>query len=105
MEYAVQTGRFIGSAAAGLRLRRRGFGWLSFAAGESSGVTKGEVEAQAINAAMNAGSGAASAWSLLMANNDPVQALAECEKSKGVASNGQHYCSMPVWLDRKITPD
>jgi hypothetical protein len=79
--------------------------WLSFAAGESLGVTRGEVAAQTINAAMAAGPGAAAAWSLLMANNDPVQALAACEKSEGVASNGQHYCSMPVWLDRKITPD
>jgi hypothetical protein len=80
-------------------------GCVSFAAGESSGVTKGEVAAQTINAAMAAGPGAAAAWSLLMANNDPVQALAACEKSVGVASNGQHYCSMPVWLDRTITPD
>jgi hypothetical protein len=80
-------------------------GWLSFAAGESSGVTKGEVAAQTINAAMAAGPGAAAAWSLLMANNDPVQALAVCEKSEDVASDGQHYCPMPVWLDRKITPD
>ena len=80
-------------------------GWLSFAAGESSGVTKGEVAAQTINAAMAAGPGAAVAWAMLMANNDPVQALAACQKSSGVASDGQHYCSMPVWLDRKMAPD
>jgi hypothetical protein len=80
-------------------------GWLSFAAGESAGVTQGEVAAQTINAAMAAGPGAASAWALLMANNDPARALAACEKSVGVTTEGQHYCSMPVWLDRKITPD
>jgi hypothetical protein len=79
--------------------------WLSFAAGESSGVTKGEIVAQTINAAMAAGPGAASDWAMLMADNDPVQALAACQKSLGIASDGQHYCSMPVWLDRKITPD
>jgi hypothetical protein len=91
--------------AAGLVAAVAVVGWLSFAAGESSGVAQGEVAAQTITAAMAAGPGAASAWSLLMANNDPVQALAACEKSMGVASNGQHYCSMPVWLDRKIPPD
>ena len=80
-------------------------GWLSFAAGASSGVTKGEVAAQTINAAMAAGPGSAAVWSLLMANNDPVQALAACEKSVRVTSDGQHYCSMPVWLDRKMAPD
>jgi hypothetical protein len=50
-------------------------GWLSFAAGESAGVTKGEVAAETISAAMAAGPDAASAWAMLMANNDPVQAL------------------------------
>jgi S-methylmethionine-dependent homocysteine/selenocysteine methylase len=91
--------------AAGMMAAVAVVGWLSFTAGESSGVTKGEVVAQTINAAMAAGPGTAAAWSLLMANNDPVQALAACEKSEGVASDGQHYCSMPVWLDRKITPN
>jgi hypothetical protein len=80
-------------------------GWLSFAAGASSGVTKGEVAAQTINAAMAAGPGSAAVWPLLMANNDPVQALAACEKSVRVTSDGQHYCSMPVSLDRKMVPD
>jgi hypothetical protein len=44
------------------------------------------------------------AWSSLMANNDPVQALAACKKSVVMASDGRHYCSMPIWLDRQINP-
>jgi hypothetical protein len=80
-------------------------GWLSFAAGESSGVAQGEVAARTISAALAAGPDAASAWAMLMANNDPVQALAACKKTVGVASDGQHYCSLPVWLDRKIAPE
>jgi hypothetical protein len=78
---------------------------FSYTAGFASGQTQGEVSANIIASAMAAGPNAASAWSLLMANNDPVQALAACQKSAAVASDGRHYCSMPVWLDRKMKPD
>ena len=78
---------------------------FSYAAGYASGRTQGEAAAHTIFAAMAAGPRAATIWSMLMANNDPVQALAACQKSVAVAGDGRHYCSMPVWLDRKIMPD
>jgi hypothetical protein len=78
---------------------------FAYVAGFSSGQTQGDVSANIIASPMAAGPRAASAWFLLMANNDPVQALAACQKSVAVASDGRHYCSMPVWLDRKIKPD
>lgn len=78
--------------------------WMGFSAGKAAGVANGEVAAQTISAAMAAGPGAASAWASLMADNDPVQALAVCKKSVSVASNGRHYCSLPVWLDREVAP-
>ncbi len=78
---------------------------VSYATGFVSGQMHGEVVANTISGAMKAGAPAAAAWSTLMANNDPVQALAACRKSVAIASDGRHYCSMPVWLDRKIAPD
>jgi len=78
---------------------------FSYSAGFVSGQTRGEVAANTIAAAMAAGPGAAAAWSSLMAYNDPVQALAACKKSVGVAGDGRHFCSMPVWLDHKLSPD
>jgi len=79
--------------------------WLSFTAGEATGVTNGEIAAQTMSAAMAAGPRAAAAWSSLMADHDPVQALAPCRKSASTASDGRHYCSMPLWLDRVIKPE
>jgi hypothetical protein len=78
---------------------------VSYATGFVSGQAHGEVIANTISVAMESGPTAAAAWSTLMANNDPVQALAECQKTVAVASDGRHYCSMPVWLDRKVAPD
>ncbi len=78
--------------------------WMGFSAGEATGVANGEVAAQTISAAMAAGPEAASAWASLMADNDPVQALDVCKKSVSVASDGRHYCSLPVWLDRQVAP-
>lgn len=78
---------------------------FSYGAGYASGRTQGEVAANTISAAMAAGPRAAAAWSMLMANNDPVQALVACKKSVSVTGDGRQFCSMPVWLDRKITPD
>jgi hypothetical protein len=72
---------------------------VSYAAGFASGQSQGEISAHAISAAMAAGSGAASAWASLMADNDPVQALAACKKSVATDVHGRRYCSMPVWLD------
>jgi hypothetical protein len=77
---------------------------FSYSTGFVAGQTHGEVAANIISAAMASGPGAADAWSSLMANNDPVQALAACKKSVVMASDGRHYCSMPIWLDRQINP-
>jgi hypothetical protein len=78
---------------------------FSYSAGFRSGQTHGEVAANTIAAAMASGPAAASDWSSLMADNDPVQALAACKRSISVGSDGRHYCSMPVWLDRYIRPN
>jgi hypothetical protein len=75
-----------------------------YSAGFEAGRTNGEVAANTIAAAIASGPGAAAAWSVLMANNDPVQALTACKRFIAVASDGRHYCSMPVWLDKTITP-
>jgi hypothetical protein len=77
---------------------------FSYAAGFEAGRNNGEVAANTIAAAMASGPDAAADWSVLMAANDPVQALAACKKSITISSDGRHYCSMPVWLDRTITP-
>jgi hypothetical protein len=55
--------------------------------------------------AMAAGPEAASSvWASLMANNDPVPALADCRKSVSIASDGRHYWCLPIWLDGDIVP-
>ena len=72
---------------------------VSYAAGFAAGRSHGEISAHTISAAMAAGPGAASAWAALMADNDPVQALAVCEKSVATDAHDRRYCSMPVWLD------
>ena len=56
-------------------------GGFAYAAGLNAGRTQGEIIGQTINAAMTASPGAAAAWSSLMANNDPVRALAACQKN------------------------
>ena len=72
---------------------------VSYAAGFAAGRSKGEISAHTISAAMAAGPRAAAAWASLMADNDPVQAMAVCEKSVATDAHGRRYCSMPVWLD------
>jgi hypothetical protein len=52
-----------------------------------------------IRAAMTAGPDAAADWALLMANNNPVPALATCRKNITTDAEGHRYCDMPVWLD------
>jgi hypothetical protein len=72
---------------------------VSYAAGFASGRVQGEMTAHTISAAMAAGPAAAAAWGLLMADNDPVQAIAACRKSVSTDTNGRRFCAMPVWLD------
>jgi hypothetical protein len=77
---------------------------FSYSAGYKAGQTHGELATNTIAAAMASGPAAADVWSTLMADNDPVQALAACKKSVAVANDGRHYCDMPVWLDRNNPP-
>jgi hypothetical protein len=79
-------------------------GGVSFASGFSAGRSRGELAGHTIAAAMAAGPEAAAAWSSLMANNEPVQALAACNKAVTADSHGRRYCSMPVWLDPPPAP-
>jgi hypothetical protein len=96
--------RSIIGGAAGVLIGAALIAGFSYSTGFEAGQTHGEVAANIISAAMASGPGAADAWSSLMANNDPVQALAACKKSVVMASDGRHYCSMPIWLDRLINP-
>ncbi len=96
--------RSILGGAAGVLVGAALIAGFSYSAGFESGQTNGEIATKTISAAMSSNPAAAAAWSSLMADNDPVEALAACKKSAAVASDGRHYCSMPVWLDRVITP-
>ncbi len=53
---------------------------FTYTAGFASGRAQGENDAHIVSAATAAGPGAASAWAVLMADNDPVQALAVCKR-------------------------
>lgn len=79
-------------------------GMFSYAVGLNHGRYEGEVTARAIQAAMAAGPNAATDWALLMTNNDPVPALADCRKSVITDAEGRRYCAMPVWLDPPAGP-
>lgn len=72
---------------------------FAYTAGLSTGRTEGESAAHAIQAAMAAGPDAAMEWALLMANNNPVPAMADCRKAISTDAEGRRYCTMPVWLD------
>lgn len=96
--------RVILGGMAGLLIGLALIAGVSYAAGFASGRSQGEISAHTIAAAMAAGPGAATAWSSLMANNDPVQALAACKKSVFTDANGRRFCAMPVWLDPPTTP-
>lgn len=85
--------------AAGLAIGFALVAGVSYAAGFGAGRSHGEISAHTISAAMAAGPGAAAAWASLMADNDPVRAIAVCEKSVATDAHGRRYCSMPVWLD------
>jgi hypothetical protein len=96
--------RVILGGMAGLLIGLALIAGVSYAAGFASGRSQGEISAHTIAAAMAAGPGAATAWSSLMADNDPVQALAACRKSVSTDANGRRFCAMPVWLDPPTAP-
>jgi len=96
--------RSVLGSAAGVLIGAALIAGFSYSAGFEAGRTNGEVAANTIAAAMGSGPVAAADWSELMADNDPLQALAACKKSIATATDGRHYCSMPVWLDRTIRP-
>lgn len=79
-------------------------GMFSYAVGLNRGRYQGEVAAHAIQSVMVSGPDAATDWALLMANNDPVPALADCRKSVTTDTEGRRYCAMPVWLDPPPRP-
>lgn len=70
---------------------------VSYSVGFSNGRSAGLIAGKTITAAMTAGPDAASAWSGLMAANDPVAALKGCKSERD--SSGRRYCRLPVWLD------
>jgi hypothetical protein len=96
--------RSILGGAAGILIGAALIAGFSYSAGFESGQTNGEIAATTVAAAMSTGPAAAAAWSSIMADNDPVQDLSACKKSVAIATDGRHYCSMPVWLDHKIPP-
>jgi len=75
---------------------------VSYGAGFANGRTTGLLAAKTIEAAMATGPDAASAWSQLMAANDPVAALKNCKAERD--ASGRRYCRMPVWLDAPAPP-
>jgi hypothetical protein len=75
---------------------------VSYGAGFSNGQATGLLAGKTIGAAMLVGPNAASAWSRLMAANDPVAALKNCKPERD--ANGRHYCQMPMWLEPPKLP-
>ncbi|MDA8383750.1 MAG: hypothetical protein M0037_11970 [Betaproteobacteria bacterium] len=67
-------------------------------------MTRKAVLRGKIDAALGAMRGAAAAWAALMADSDPVQALAACQKAVATDPHGRRYCAMPVWLDPPSAP-
>jgi hypothetical protein len=66
---------------------------FTYTAGLSTGRSEGENAARAIQAAMAAGLNAATAWALLMVDNDPIPAMAACRKAIQTDADGRRYCS------------
>jgi hypothetical protein len=94
--------RSILGGAAGVLVGAALIAGFSYSAGFESGQTNGEIASNTVAAGMATGPAAAAAWSSIMADNDPVQDLLACKKSVAIATDGRHYCSMPVWLDHKF---
>jgi hypothetical protein len=74
------------------------FGGYVYSVGFSNGHMKGEMTAIEINQAMESGPKAADAWGMLMSHNNPLLALAACEKNVSKNAQGWLSCSMPVWI-------
>jgi hypothetical protein len=74
-------------------------GCLTYGTGYTAGRAQGESNGKVISEAMMAGPGAATAWSAIMALNDPVRALAACKQSITSDDEGRRSCSLPIWLD------
>ncbi len=74
-------------------------GCLTYGTGYTAGRAQGESNGKVISEAMMAGPGAATAWSTIMALNDPVRALAACKQSITSDDEGRRSCSLPIWLD------
>jgi hypothetical protein len=91
------------SAGVGIALTLSAAG-AAYVVAYKSGRAEGLHAAQVIHAAMTAGPNAASAWSGIMAFNDPVAALRVCRKSAGTDASGRHYCPLPIWLDSAEPP-
>lgn len=96
--------RTILGGAAGLGAAAALIAGVAYSAGFASGRARGEVSARTIAAAMAAGPAAATDWASLMADNDPLQALAACRRATETDAHGRRYCSMPVWLDPPAPP-
>jgi hypothetical protein len=75
---------------------------VSYGAGYSNGRSTGLLAGKTIAAAMATGPAAATAWSRLMANNDPAAALKDCKSERD--GTGRRFCRMPVWLDPPYAP-
>ena len=77
---------------------------VSYGAGYAAGRQNGLLAVKTIAAALAAEPQAASAWSRVMAMNDPVAALAACRNHTTRDTQGRHYCAMPLWLDPPPAP-
>lgn len=76
---------------------------VSYGAGYADGRNQGLLARGTIAAAMAAGPDAATAWSRLMAVNDPVAALKNCKSEHD--DHGRRFCRMPVWLDSPVAAE
>lgn len=75
---------------------------VSYGAGYSNGRASGLLAGKTIASALAVGPAGATAWSRLMANNDPVAALKTCKSERD--GTGRRFCRMPVWLDPPSVP-
>ena len=79
-------------------------GCISYGVGFSAGRIQGELTGHRIDGAMAAGPDAAATWAVLMADNNPVAAMAACRKAVSSDAQSRRYCAMPVWLDPVRAP-
>lgn len=77
---------------------------LSYGAGYAAGRQNGLQSAKTIATALTAEPQVAAGWARVMADNDPVAALAACRKHIARDGQGRRYCAMPVWLDPVRAP-